>query len=64
MQVLLGIKRIFQKKKKIKNENRKTFNIIFKKISKENKIEGKILRIFEKKKRNKKVLLRIGEHMT
>jgi hypothetical protein len=51
MQVLLGIKRIFQKKKKIKNENRKTFNIIFKKISKENKIEGKILRIFEKKKK-------------
>jgi hypothetical protein len=48
MQVLLGIKRIFQKKKKkkFKNENRKTFNIIFKKISKENKIEGKILRIF------------------
>jgi hypothetical protein len=64
MQVLLGIKRIFQKKKKIKNENRKTFNIIFKKISKENKIEGKILRIFEKKRKEIEVLLRIGEHMT
>jgi hypothetical protein len=57
MQVLLGIKRIFQKKKKkkFKNENRKTFNIIFKKISKENKIEGKILRIFEKKKKRKEI---------